>query len=317
MKTTPGNNYSFPGITGAVFLLLLLPFNAAQAGQTSYISPDAVGTYTGWINGADFSLVSNAVGCVDGDTGAWGTFNPIRNTATIPLGASLIPDGATIDSVDVQVCQAYFLVAGATFQTIIRLDGSDIDSGVDVPTAGILTASTQNIPIPGGLLYSAGSTTLEAGGLLTSGSGSQNVIFTTLAARINYRAPTTTTVTCEPIVEIGEASACTATVTPGEGGPPTATVTWSSDNSGSFSSESCTPNGTDQVCTAEYTPDAIGTHVLTATYPDDPPDFTGGAGIFTLQATEPAPVPALGPLGLFLTMLGAGLLGLRQLRRRS
>src|SRR5712691_3603678 len=86
---------------------------------------------------------------------------------------------------------------------------------------------------------------------------------------------TGTTVSC---VEIGLSThqSCVATVTdssPGTVVTPTGSVSFTTDSTGTFSSNTCTLSGTGTSgvasCEVDYTPMAVGTHTITGTYSDD------------------------------------------------
>jgi len=85
---------------------------------------------------------------------------------------------------------------------------------------------------------------------------------------------TSTSVVCSTPVTYGSDSSCQVTVTPVSGDVSGASVTWSSDNSGSFTTSPCTLvdnlNGTAS-CSVTYTPGEVGdgTHWITATYSGD------------------------------------------------
>jgi Bacterial Ig-like domain (group 1)/Bacterial Ig-like domain (group 3)/Calx-beta domain len=87
---------------------------------------------------------------------------------------------------------------------------------------------------------------------------------------------TNTSVTCAPsTVAVDESTTCTATVSSGGTSPPTGSVSWSSDGSGSFSSggsptTSCTLNASGS-CSVTYTPTAVGSgsHTVSGSYGGD------------------------------------------------
>jgi Big-like domain-containing protein/beta-propeller repeat-containing protein len=82
---------------------------------------------------------------------------------------------------------------------------------------------------------------------------------------------TSTTVSCVPsTVSVGNATTCTATVKDTDTGissTPTGTVSFASSGLGTFSGSPCTLVAGQ--CSVTYTPSAVGTHTITATYSGD------------------------------------------------
>jgi hypothetical protein len=188
--TTPYQpRIGFKARTALLLGALLLPVSAsfAQALQTAYISPTSNGTYADW-NFSPYTNVNQGPGCVVGDTDYWSSapgVSNVRESAVIVIPAS-IPANATINSVDVQVCQAKAVggTIGATFQTFIRTDTTDTDSGTDITAAdpsSNLTADIQTIPVNA---LRSSITTLEVGVLKTNTIDFQRIY--TIAGRINY-----------------------------------------------------------------------------------------------------------------------------------
>jgi hypothetical protein len=272
MKTKLYGRNSLAIAASTTLLLGIFPFASAHAASTAFLSPSAgAGVYSGWVNPG--AVVNEAVGCTGIDGSAWRGDNlDTRNSAGISSLAT-VPDGSTITSVDVQVCQqrAAGGADGATFQTFILVNASLTDSGVNVVAAtpvGSPVAVTQNIVVAGGIVKS-NATTLNVGARKTNGNTAL-VRVETIAARINFTLPgSTTTVNCTTPISFGSTSACTATVAPSAGASvPTGAVNWTA-SSGSFSNTSCTPGVASQTCTATFTPTGVGAPTVTATYPGD------------------------------------------------
>src|SRR5439155_398657 len=80
---------------------------------------------------------------------------------------------------------------------------------------------------------------------------------------------------CTPAsVPVGSPTSCTATVTdtgPGTAITPTGTVSFASSGAGTFGSSSCglSGSGNSATCSVTYTPSAVGTHTITASYSGD------------------------------------------------
>lgn len=286
------------GRLSPVAAMLLFGFfssTAVQADVTGWLSPESGdGTYTQWSGssgGTGGATVNDGIGCAAGlDTFWTAGLNTYRASAVIAIPGT-VPDGATIHSVDIQVCQSRGIAgtppAGATFQTFVRIDSTNTDSGTNIaastPVANV-TEHTQNIAL--GVVRTP-TTVLQAGTVKTNAIGSQRIY--TLAARINYTIPgSTTTVSCISPTAIGNTSTCTATIAPSAGGTtPTGAVTWGSSDAGSFSGESCTPGAGTLSCTATFTPAGVGTPTVTATFAGDA-NMTGSNGTDGVQVVVPA-----------------------------
>ena len=91
------------------------------------------------------------------------------------------------------------------------------------------------------------------------------------------RVTTSTTLSCSPApVAVGESAACTAAVTASDAsaGPPTGSVSLTTNGPGAFSATTCSlppGSGATATCTFSYTPSAVGpgAHQLTAGYGGD------------------------------------------------
>ncbi|MCB1700089.1 MAG: hypothetical protein H6985_16030 [Pseudomonadales bacterium] len=162
----------------------------AQADTTGYLSPTGAGTYAAWVASGNVAQVNDYVGCnPGGDTSAWtasGPAVPPDSRASAVIDIASIPDGATITSVEVLVCQTRGVAGGtaAVFQTFARLDAADIDSGVDINTnddANVQVESPQTIPVN---VVKSGATTLEVG-VIKIGTAAATRVFT-LAAQVTY-----------------------------------------------------------------------------------------------------------------------------------
>jgi hypothetical protein len=247
MRTKLYGRRSSAFLASATLLLGMLPCTWAYAASTGFIQPQpGNGATINWAVSApgpegtnEGSYVNDGIGCIPNDTSWWVSSIPSRSSAIITIPAAIV-DGSTIVSVDVQVCQGRSELGadGATFQTYVRANTTNIDSGVNITAATPFSApvpATQTIPVN---IVKSGATTLEVGVFKTNRAATANdpalgQRIYTIAARINYTLPST-------------------------GGGPT-----------------------------------------------DP----GPGGVAT-------PVPVFGPLGFVLTMLGLGLIGGWQVRRR-
>lgn len=279
----------------AVVLFGIFSSTLVQADDTGWLSPeDGDGFYTQWGGsggGTGGATVNDGIGCAGVDVNTYWTagLDTYRASAIITIPAT-VPDGATIDSVDVQVCQSRGIAGspptGATFQTFVRVDSTNTDSGTNISSSSPPSNTTEHIQtIPLGVVRTP-TTVLQAGGVKTNGLGSQRIY--TLAARINYTIPgSTTTVSCTSPIAIGNTSTCTATIAPSAGSTtPSGAVTWSSSDAGTFSGESCTPGTGSLSCTATFTPAGLGGPIVTATFAGDA-NMTGSNGTDDVQVVVP------------------------------
>ena len=325
MKIKLGGGRISAGFTFAALLLSAFPVTFVRADDTGYISPQPQnGFYAEW---ADSSLsntntgtfVNDYIGCNAADATYWAAQAINTRQSVIIAIPGSIPDGSTIDSVDVQVCQTLFGLNNTpplpTFQTFIRVDGANTDSGVDISAAAPntnKTVNTQNIPV--GVVMTGGTiVSLEAGVLKTDTLFAQRIY--SLAASINYTLPgSSTTVVCNTPLIVDTSTLCTATVAPSAGNNiASGNINWTSAD-GTFSSPSCVLTGGQ--CSVNFTRTAVGVTAVMAAYPGDA-NMSGSDGVFPLEVIPPVPVPVFGPLGLVFTVLGMGLIGGWRTRRKS
>lgn len=189
MKPQVHRKHSFARAVSTALFLGMVPFSLAQADTTGYLSPSAAGFYQQWIRADDITQINDAIGCPGNDDN-WATSNTVnpgdRGSAVISLAG--VPDDATIDSIDIQVCQTRGNLGGndALFQLFARVDGVDADSGVDIDTnddPNVRVASVQTIPVG---IVKDGATTVEVGVIKTSGLNVNATRVFTLSAQINF-----------------------------------------------------------------------------------------------------------------------------------
>ncbi len=111
--------------------------------------------------------------------------------------------------------------------------------------------------------------TASQAGLVVQSSGSGSATLTV------YNRATSISVACNPNpAQVGHATTCSASVTdiaPGSAPTPTGTVSWTSSDSGSFSSTTCTLSGSgvSATCSVNYTARSAGSQIVTGTYGGD------------------------------------------------
>src|SRR2546426_210496 len=128
----------------------------------------------------------------------------------------------------------------------------------------------------------AGSATITA---TYSGDAKHKVSSGSTTVSAAKRSTATSVACTQGSVVVDQTTTCTATVSdtgPGTKKTPTGTVTWMSSGVGTFSSATCTLDGTGK-CSVMYTPTLVGsgTHTITASYPGDA-SHMGSSGSFPL-----------------------------------
>lgn len=161
----------------------------ASALDTATLFPNGQGTYTAWTGNEGEIDETGTPDCedntADGDDNVASATTVQRESVIIDL--STIPNGSTISSVNVIASYRNGNDAGAddgTFQTFTRLNGTDLDSGVNlVATNNTCTESTQTINVAD--TVKSGATTLEVGVLKTATDTSE-VWVGTIRAVVTY-----------------------------------------------------------------------------------------------------------------------------------
>src|SRR5437667_4347297 len=309
--------------------------NAANSTETFNITaPSLTGTYS-----VSFIAYSDDI-CIANPSSPLTLSNAIivkDNTTTTITSDS--PDPSVVGqpyTVSWTVTVAH-LGSGTPTGTVSVNDGTGASCSAAVATGGCSLTST-----------TAGAKTLTA----TYGGDCNFNTSTSPGAphQVNVR-PTTTTVNCTPAsVPVGSPTSCTATVTdtgPGTAITPTGTVSFASSGAGTFGSSSCglSGSGNSATCSVTYTPSAVGTHTITASYSGDTTHATssgtfdvtvikhgtttdvsctpatapvGSATSCTATVTDPAPVSASAPTGTVrFTSCGGTLSSSRCPPRRS
>ena len=132
-----------------------------------------------------------------------------------------------------------------------------------------------------------------------NGNNLRNAVVDTIQITVYYAFTTETKVVCgngDPVT-YGENVTCVATVTKLSGsGTPGGTVSWTSDNTGTFDPNPCNLSGSggEATCSASYTPTEVGdgSHVITAIYDGDSFFTTSSASQEVLVLPRPITVTA-------------------------
>jgi hypothetical protein len=161
--------------------------------RTGALVPGANGTYIDWFGDVrDVSETSN-FNCGGNDSIGKGGADPDRESFTVDIAA--IPVGATITSVAVTVRDAAAAAdVDGTYQTFVRLNTTDTDSGVNLAAKAQLfdacnEPQTQTIDVPDAVRSE--STTLEIGVVKTPPDGSA-IRVGTITAEVTYNQTPTT-----------------------------------------------------------------------------------------------------------------------------
>ena len=331
---------------------LCVGFVAPALGSvTADLSPNADGFWKQWSLGlAEYWMVDATVGC-PGDANLWIEAPPSgdRQSATIPL--SSIPNGAWITKANVIVCHSSSLLTrpGGTFQTFVRLNGADTESGSDIVTGGSYSTrspTTQAITPTGVPIVKDGTTVVELGVYKTGTVGqssNRSVNVYTLAGNLEYRASDleiTKSDSPDP-VQAGQDLTYTikvtnngpdgvlpgedilvqdtlpagllVTSTAGDGSYHTGTNLWTISgglaNGASASIDLTVP------VPQNATGPLLNKVEITSQHPDTRTDNNSATS--ETQVEKPIPVPVMSPLALLLSALGLGLVGGRRMRRKG
>ncbi len=167
---------------------------------------------------------------------------------------------------------AYFQLANATVVQV-RLSDFTVQETLGLPTDA--RASTSIIDSANGFAYFPADCCV--------GSSVWKISIPAVTGHAD-----STTVNCDPSpVVVGKPAACHVTVidaSPGSTVPPSGSVSFHSNNMGTFSSANCivTGTGNTSACSVSYTPTVVGTHTINATYTGDQL-HSPSSGIFSLR----------------------------------
>ncbi|OGY18605.1 MAG: hypothetical protein A2900_02890 [Candidatus Chisholmbacteria bacterium RIFCSPLOWO2_01_FULL_50_28] len=155
---------------------------------TGTLYPNGQGTYTSWTGDEGDIDETGSPDCDDGGDGQDNiSASTTGNRESVLINLTSIPDGSTITSVDVSVTYRNGNDGGAddgTFQTFTRLNGTELNSGVNlVATNTTCTSGTQTINVAD--TVKSGATTLEVGVLKTATDTSE-VWVGTIRAVVTY-----------------------------------------------------------------------------------------------------------------------------------
>lgn len=182
------------------FLLFVMVFSVFSFMNVEKVSADTTatlgvvsgGTYTSWLGSKSDIDETSSFNCGAADS-IVSAISGERDSYNIDL--SSIPDGSTITSVDVIVRDRGGLVAGGTYRTFSRLDGNNMDNGVDITATGSGVGTTCSSPktqtINVADTIKSGTTTLEVGVLKINSIKSVRV--GTIEAMVTYTLPVPTT----------------------------------------------------------------------------------------------------------------------------
>ncbi|OLB45857.1 hypothetical protein AUI07_06435, partial [archaeon 13_2_20CM_2_53_6] len=290
---------------------------------TTDISPGTPITPTG-----DFALTTSSSGtfdhnCVLAGTGATATctvtYTPTVTgshtiTATYPQNSvdSYNTPGTFVMTVNPPVLHTTTTAVACTPSTMVLLGQNFGCTATVTDQSTSPTTPTGTVTFTGGATCSLGgnAATATCTGTLTAQAIGPLFITADYAGDIDHASssgttsvtivarPTTTTLTCLPAsVDIGTATACTATVTDSSGIgtaiTPTGTVDFTTNATGTFETSPCTlAAGTTAgiaSCPVSYTPSGTTgrTDVVTAIYVTDI-NHTGSSDAFSLAVTVPA-----------------------------
>jgi hypothetical protein len=201
--------------------------NQASADTTGSLIPTGNGNYTSWTN--DYTDVNETTitedSCSGGDYVYSGTTG---NRESFSINISSVPDGATITSVDITTWDRGHDESGpgGTYQTFTRLNGTDVDSGVNLSVTGHNGACTGNPTqtINVADTVKSGATTLEIGVLKTA-TDTSIVRVGAIRAVITYTIPTATIRVTKVTLPANDTTLFSITASSVDGGVVTAPAT--------------------------------------------------------------------------------------------
>src|SRR2546426_320312 len=284
------------GVQGRLWAAVLITLVALETiaalvppgGSTGAVPPRAAGE-TGWAPAAPppKRTTTTTVTCTPGTIPVDSSTSCTATVRDTDNGKKTAPDGTVTWTTD-----GGGIPGGGTFSspTCILIEDTDRSSCSVTYTPTAVGSGSHLITAS----YGGGGKHLPSSGT-TRGSGTIPATYrgdakhkvssgsTTVPAA---KRSTATSVACTPgSVVVDQTTTCTATVSdtgPGTKKTPTGTVTWMSSGVGTFSSATCTLDGTGK-CSVMYTPTLVGsgTHTITASYPGDA-SHMGSSGSFPL-----------------------------------
>jgi len=182
-------------LTAAVVAATLGAGLASSHTTTNTLQPVANGTYIDWIGDIQDVDETSNFNCGGVDSIGKGGADPDRESFTVDIAS--VPIGATITSVAVTVRDAANAAdVGGTYQTFVRINTTNTDSGVNLAaTAQLFDAcnepKTQTIDVPD--VVKSETTTLEIGVVKTPPDGSAIRVGTITATVTHNQAPSAPT----------------------------------------------------------------------------------------------------------------------------
>jgi hypothetical protein len=279
-QSTPTGNVLWTSNLGGSFVA---PTCALTGGGTS---PSCQVSYTPTDGGA-YTLTANYVG----------DLTHLPSTGTSPLTVHRLSSttvSCTPNPTDVGIATT----CTATVTDISPVGNSGIPSGTITwtvtPASGGSFGGSGACTLSNGGVCSLGFLPAELGSLQVTAAYAGDAIYLASTGSTSLIATpriTSTSITCTPSPDnVGAPATCIVTVTDIESGnlsAPLGTVSWITDNTGSFGGAPCTliaVNGTTTTCQVTYTPDIDGPHTLTGSYVPSDNVHSGSTGTFTFNA---------------------------------
>ena len=177
-------------LTAAVVAAALAAGPAMSHTMTAALQPVANGNYIDWFGDIQDVDETSNFNCGGNDSIGKGGADPDRESFTVDI--SSVPIGARITSVAVTVRDgASAADVGGTYQTFVRINTTDTNSGVNLAATAELfdecsETKTQTIDVPD--VVKSATTTLEIGVVKTPPDGSA-IRVGTITATVTYNEP--------------------------------------------------------------------------------------------------------------------------------
>ncbi len=160
---------------------------AGLSSTTALLFPNGQGNYTAWTNGESTVDETGTVDCSSADSILENNNN---DRESVIIDMSSVPNGATINSVDVSVYDRGDSNSGGTYRTFTRINNSDTDAGSNLSATGTSSCNLKTQTISISPVVKNSGTTLEVGVVKTNGNNN-TIRIGAIRANVTYTNPAT------------------------------------------------------------------------------------------------------------------------------